>query len=86
MEEDTQASDIIYCQHKGAPLLKVPAQPTAQSKHVREGMRGHKDCSGMPPPPKSSAQQLVSNVSSRCQRLRVGEVRRPSTCSLSQVP
>lgn len=50
MEEDTQASGIIYCQHKGAPLLKVPAQPTAQSKHVREGMRGHKDCSGTPPP------------------------------------
>lgn len=45
MEKDTRASDIIYCQYKGVPLLKAP------SKYVREGIRGHQDCSEVGPTP-----------------------------------
>lgn len=80
MEEGTHASDIIHCQCKGVPLLKAPAWPTAPSKYVREAMRGDQERSGTgptPPTPQSSAQQVVSNVSSSLQRLRVGEVNRP---------
>ena len=63
MEEDTQASDIIYCQHKGAPLLKFPAQPTSQSHHVWVGMRVQMDGLVLPPPPPRAQLSSLSVMS-----------------------